>query len=76
MTTLLKINASLFSAKASPASSPSASSPPGSPPRAAVSCAPGANPVPHLDGARFMAFLAKPEERSADSRRSSISPTP
>ena len=25
-----------------------------------------ANPVPHLDGARFMAFLAKPEERSAE----------
>lgn len=25
-----------------------------------------ANPVPHLDGTRFMAFLAKPEERSAE----------
>ena len=25
-----------------------------------------ANPVPHLDGARFMAFVAKPEERSAE----------
>ena len=25
-----------------------------------------ASPVPHLDGARFMSFLAKPEERSAE----------
>lgn len=25
-----------------------------------------AEPVPHLDGARFMSFLAKPEERSAE----------
>ena len=25
-----------------------------------------ANPVPHLDGARFMSFLAKPGERSAE----------
>ena len=25
-----------------------------------------AEPVPHLDGARFMSFLTKPEERSAE----------
>ena len=69
MSTLLKINASLFSANGQSSqlaerfAAAWQASHPGS---RVVERDLAANPVPHLDGARFMAFLAKPEERSAE----------
>ncbi len=69
MNTLLKINASLFSANGQSSqlterfAAAWQASHPGS---RVVERDLAANPVPHLDGARFMAFLAKPEERSAE----------
>ena len=69
MNTLLKINASLFSANGQSSqlaerfAAAWQASHPGS---RIVERDLAANPVPHLDGARFMAFLAKPEERSAE----------
>ena len=69
MSTLLKINASLFSANGQSSqlaerfAAAWQASHPGS---RIVERDLAANPVPHLDGARFMAFLAKPEERSAE----------
>ena len=69
MNTLLKINASLFSANGQSSQLAERfvaawqASHPGS---RVVERDLAANPVPHLDGARFMAFLAKPEERSAE----------
>ena len=69
MNTLLKINASLFSVNGQSSqlterfAAAWQASHPGS---RVVERDLAANPVPHLDGARFMAFLAKPEERSAE----------
>ena len=69
MNTLLKINASLSSANGQSSqlterfAAAWQASHPGS---RVVERDLAANPVPHLDGARFMAFLAKPEERSAE----------
>jgi len=69
MNTLLKINSSLFSANGQSSqlterfAAAWQASHPGS---RVVERDLAANPVPHLDGARFMAFLAKPEERSAE----------
>ena len=69
MNTLLKINASLFSANGQSSqlterfAAAWQASHPGS---RVVERDLAANPVPHLDGARFMAFVAKPEERSAE----------
>ena len=69
MSTLLKINASLFSGNGQSSqlaerfAAAWQASHPGS---RVVERDLAANPVPHLDGARFMAFLAKPEERSAE----------
>ena len=69
MSKLLKINASLFSANGQSSqlaerfAAAWQASHPGS---RVVERDLAANPVPHLDGARFMAFLAKPEERSAE----------
>ena len=69
MSTLLKINASLFSANGQSSqlaerfAAAWQASHPGS---RIVERDLAANPVPHLDGARFMAFVAKPEERSAE----------
>ncbi len=69
MNTLLKINASLFSANGQSSqlterfAAAWQASHPGS---RVVERDLAANLVPHLDGARFMAFLAKPEERSAE----------
>ena len=69
MTTLLKINASLFSTNGQSSqlaerfAAAWQASHTGS---RVVERDLAANPVPHLDGARFMAFLAKPEERSAE----------
>ena len=69
MSTLLKINASLFSTNGQSSqlaerfAAAWQASHTGS---RVVERDLAANPVPHLDGARFMAFLAKPEERSAE----------
>ncbi len=68
MTTLLKINASLFSNQGQSSQLADRFV------AAFVAAHPGttvidrdlaANPVPHLDAERFLSFLAKPEERSA-----------
>jgi len=69
MNTLLKINASLFSANGQSSQLTerfAAAWQASHPGRRVVERDLAANPVPHLDGARFMAFLAKPEERSAE----------
>ncbi|WP_298601005.1 FMN-dependent NADH-azoreductase [Zoogloea sp.] len=69
MSTLLKINASLFSANGQSSQLTERfvaawqASHPGT---QVIERDLAANPVPHMDGARFMAFLAKPEERSAE----------
>ena len=69
MSTLLKINASLFSGNGQSSqlterfAAAWQASHPGT---RVIERDLAANPVPHLDGARFMAFLAKPEERSAE----------
>ena len=33
------------------------------------------DPVPHIDAARFGAFISKPEERTAEQQKSSTIPT-
>lgn len=69
MSTLLKINASLFSGNGQSSQLTERfvaawqASHPGT---QVIERDLAASPVPHLDGARFMAFLAKPEERSAE----------
>ncbi len=69
MSTLLKINASLFSNHGQSSQLTERfvaawqASHPGT---RVISRDLAENPVPHLDGARFGAFLAKPEERSAE----------
>lgn len=69
MTTLLKINASLFSNHGQSSQLTERcvaawqASHPGT---RVISRDLAENPVPHLDGARFGAFLAKPEERNAE----------
>ncbi len=69
MSNLLKINASLFSANGQSSQLTERfvaawqASHPGT---QVIERDLAASPVPHLDGARFMAFLAKPEERSAE----------
>lgn len=69
MSTLLKINASLFSNHGQSSQLTERfvatwqASHPGT---RVISRDLAENPVPHLDGARFGAFLAKPEERNAE----------
>lgn len=69
MSTLLKINASLFSGNGQSSqlterfATAWQASHPGT---RLIERDLAASPVPHLDGARFMSFLAKPEERSAE----------
>lgn len=69
MTTLLKINASLFSTQGQSSQlaerfvTARLAATPG---LKVISRDLGAEPVPHLDAARFLSFLAKPEERSAE----------
>lgn len=69
MSTLLKINASLFSGNGQSSQLTGrfvAAWQASHPCTQVIERDLAANPVPHLDGARFMAFLAKPEERSAE----------
>lgn len=69
MSKLLKINASLFSGNGQSSQLTErfvAAWQAGHPDTQVVERDLAANPVPHLDGARFMAFVAKPEERSAE----------
>ena len=69
MSTLLKINASLFSGhgQSSQLADSFATAWQASHPGSRIVVRDLAdNPVPHLDGPRFMSFLAKPEERSAE----------
>lgn len=68
MSNLLKINASLFSGNGQSSQLTErfvAAWQASHPDTQVIERDLAANPVPHLDGARFMAFLAKPEERSA-----------
>ncbi|HRH73390.1 MAG TPA: NAD(P)H-dependent oxidoreductase [Zoogloea sp.] len=69
MTTLLKINASLFSTQGQSSQLAErfvAARLAATPDLKVISRDLGAEPVPHLDAARFLSFLAKPEERSAE----------
>ena len=69
MTTLLKINASLFSTQGQSSHLAErfvAARLAATPGLKVISRDLGAEPVPHLDAARFLSFLAKPEERSAE----------
>lgn len=69
MSTLLKINASLFSSQGQSsqlADSFVAARLAAHPDTRVISRDLAAEPVPHLDAARFLSFLAKPEERSAE----------
>ncbi|WP_374475576.1 FMN-dependent NADH-azoreductase [Zoogloea sp.] len=69
MTTLLKINASLFSTQGQSSQLAErfvAARLAATPDLKVISRDLGAAPVPHLDAARFLSFLAKPEERSAE----------
>ena len=69
MTTLLKINASLFSTQGQSSQLAErfvAARQAATPDLKVVSRDLAAEPVPHLDAARFLSFLAKPEERSAE----------
>ncbi|MDD2990095.1 MAG: NAD(P)H-dependent oxidoreductase [Zoogloea sp.] len=69
MTTLLKINASLFSTQGQSSQLAErfvAARLAATPDLKVVSRDLAAEPVPHLDAARFLSFLAKPEERSAE----------
>ncbi len=69
MTTLLKINASLFSIQGQSSQLAErfvAARLAATPDLKVISRDLGAEPVPHLDAARFLSFLAKPEERSAE----------
>ncbi|MDD3329287.1 MAG: FMN-dependent NADH-azoreductase [Zoogloea sp.] len=69
MSNLLKINASLFSGNGQSSQLTErfvAAWQASHPDTQVIERDLAANPVPHLDGARFMAFLAKPEERSAE----------
>ncbi|MBS0355805.1 MAG: FMN-dependent NADH-azoreductase [Proteobacteria bacterium] len=69
MSTLLKINASLFANQGQSSQLVErfvAARVAAHPDTQVVSRDLAANPVPHLDGARFSAFLAKPEERTAE----------
>ncbi len=71
MTTLLKINASLFSTQGQSSQLAErfvAARLAATPGLKVISRDLGAEPVPHLDAARFLSFLAKPEERSAEQR--------
>lgn len=71
MTTLLKINASLFSTQGQSSQLAErfvAARLAATPGLKVISHDLGAEPVPHLDAARFLSFLAKPEERSAEQR--------
>ena len=69
MSTLLKINASLFSNHGQSSQLTErfvAAWQASHPDTAVVSRDLAADPVPHLDGARFTAFFSKPEERNAE----------
>lgn len=69
MTTLLKINASLFSTQGQSSQLAErfvAARLAANPELKVISRDLAAEPVPHLDAARFLSFLAKPEERSAE----------
>ena len=69
MTTLIKINASLFSTQGQSSQLAErfvAARLAATPGLKVISRDLGAEPVPHLDAARFLSFLAKPEERSAE----------
>ena len=69
MSTLLKINASLFSGNGQSSQLTErfvAAWQASHPDTRVIERDLAASPVPHLDGARFMSFLAKPEERSAE----------
>lgn len=69
MTTLLKINASLFSTQGQSSQLAErfvAARLAATPGLKVISRDLGAEPVPHLDAARSLSFLAKPEERSAE----------
>ncbi len=69
MTTLLKINASLFSTQGQSSQLAErfvAARQAATPDLKVVTRDLAAEPVPHLDAARFLSFLAKPEERSAE----------
>lgn len=69
MTTLLKINASLFSSQGQSSQLTErfvAARLAADPSLKILSRDLAADPVPHLDAGRFLAFLAKPEERSAE----------
>jgi FMN-dependent NADH-azoreductase len=69
MTTLLKINASLFSTQGQSSQLAErfvAARLAATHGLKVISRDLGAEPVPHLDAARFLSFLAKPEERSAE----------
>jgi FMN-dependent NADH-azoreductase len=69
MSTLLKINASLFSSHGQSSQLTErfvAAWQESHAGTTVVSRDLAAEPVPHLDGARFMSFLAKPEERTAE----------
>lgn len=71
MTTLLQINASLFANQGQStrlAEQFVAAWQGRNPDSTVVVRDLAAEPVPHLDGARFAAFLAKPEERTAEQR--------
>ena len=71
MTTLLKINASLFSSQGQSSQLAErfvAARLAATPGLKVISRDLGAEPVPHLDAARFLSFVAKPEERSAEQR--------
>lgn len=69
MSTLLKINASLFSSHGQSSQLTERFVAAWQESHAGASVVTrdlAAEPVPHLDGARFMSFLAKPEERTAE----------
>ena len=69
MTTLLKINASLFSTQGQSSQLAErfvAARLAANPELTVINRDLAAQPVPHLDAARFQSFLAKPEERSAE----------
>ncbi len=69
MSTLLKINASLFSSQGQSSQLADrfvAARLAAHPDTRVISRDLAAEPVPHLDAARFLSFLAKPEERSAE----------
>ena len=75
MSTLLKINTSLFSnhgQSSQLADSFAAAWQVSHPGTRVISRDLAQQPVPHLDGARFMSFLAKPDERSAEQQSAMI----